>query len=239
MWHHIKISMSYGFNLHKIIPRTDSSPVSYTPLTLPTTLRPFNKLYRGLSEVKTTQKKQTTQKSKDKPWYRVVGGVAKPYWSYGYSGASPSTKRWQGDWGGRGTHHGTGKRESCGTRHGSAWQVYQFQRVHGTATKLHCMICGMLVESVIQSLLCPLLAPESCEVGPRSAFLQRVQAIIDKDVESFGRNEAVETFLESEEHLAKRVALEHCLHDIHEVIKEWKDMIPKGMQAEGGGGAAA
>ena len=110
--------------------------------------------------------------------------------------------------------------------------------VHGTTTKLHCMICGMLVESVIQSLLCPLLAPESCEVGPRSAFLQRVQAIIDKDVESFGRNEAVETFLESEEHLAKRVALEHCLHDIHEVIKEWKDMIPKEME-EGEGGAAA
>jgi hypothetical protein len=110
--------------------------------------------------------------------------------------------------------------------------------VHGTTTKLHCMICGMLVESVIQSLLCPLLAHESCEVGPGSAFLQRVQTIIDKDVESFGRNEAVEIFLESEEHLAKRVALEHCLHDIHEVIKEWKDMIPKEME-EGEGGAAA
>jgi len=47
--------------------------------------------------------------------------------------------------------------------------------VHGTTTKLHCMICGMLAESVIQSLLCPLLAHESCEVGPGSAFLQRVQ----------------------------------------------------------------
>ena len=96
--------------------------------------------------------------------------------------------------------------------------------VHGTTSNLHSMICGMLVESVIQSLLCPLLAPDSFQVGPNSAFLQRVQAILDKDQKSFERNEKVVTFVESEEHLAKRTALEQCLQDIHEVIREWKEM---------------
>jgi hypothetical protein len=96
---------------------------------------------------------------------------------------------------------------------------------HGTAANLHSMICGMLVESVIQSLLCPLLAPGSFEVGPNSAFLQRVQAVVDKDAENFRKSEQVVTFVESKEHLAKRAALEECLQDIHEVIREWKGML--------------
>jgi hypothetical protein len=96
--------------------------------------------------------------------------------------------------------------------------------VQGTAANLHSMICGMLVESAVQSLLCPLLAPGSCKVGPESAFLQRVQALVDKDAESFSRNKEVVTFVESKEHLAKRAALEECLQDIHEVIREWKSM---------------
>ena len=97
--------------------------------------------------------------------------------------------------------------------------------VHGTAANLHTMICGMLAESVIQSLLCPLLAPASFKVGPESAFLQRATAIVHKDVESFGKNEEVVTFVESKAHLAKRTMLEQSLQGIHDVIKEWKDMV--------------
>ena len=96
--------------------------------------------------------------------------------------------------------------------------------VHGSASSLHSMICGMLVESVIQTLLCPLLAQDSCKVGLDSPFLKRVQAIVDQDRKRFGKNEKVVTFVESEEHLAKRTALEQCLQDIHEVIREWKEM---------------
>ena len=76
----------------------------------------------------------------------------------------------------------------------------------------------------MQSLLCPLLAPGSFKVGPDSAFVQRVQALVDKDAENFKRNKEVVTFVESKEHLAKRAALEECLQDIHEVIREWKSM---------------
>ena len=97
--------------------------------------------------------------------------------------------------------------------------------VHGTATNLHSMICSMLVESVIQSLLCPLLAPGSHQVGLTSAFLVRVQAIVDQDADNFRNNEQVVTFVESEEQLAKRAALEECLQDIHEVIREWKECL--------------
>jgi hypothetical protein len=96
--------------------------------------------------------------------------------------------------------------------------------VQGTAANLHSMICGMLVESAVQSLLCPLLAPGSFKVGPDSAFLQRVQALVDKDAESFSKNEEVVIFVESKEHLGKRAALEECLKDIHEVIREWQSM---------------
>jgi hypothetical protein len=105
--------------------------------------------------------------------------------------------------------------------------------VQGTAANLHSMICGMLVESAIQSLLCPLLAPGSFQVGPDSAFLQRVQALVDKDAESFHRNKEVVTFVESKEHLGKRAALEECLKDIHEVIREWNELLlplPQGSQ---------
>jgi predicted GTPase len=97
--------------------------------------------------------------------------------------------------------------------------------VHGTAANLHSMICGMLAESVIQTLLCPLLAPGSFKVGPESTFLQRATAIVDKDVESFGKNEEVVTFVERKEHLAKRTMLEQSLQGIHDVIKEWKEMV--------------
>jgi hypothetical protein len=101
--------------------------------------------------------------------------------------------------------------------------------VHGTAANLHTMICGMLVESAIQSLLCPLLVPGSFEVGPESPFLKRANSILNQDVERWQRNEKVEIFVESRAHLAKRTMLEKTLKGICDVIKEWEGMkIPEG-----------
>jgi hypothetical protein len=49
--------------------------------------------------------------------------------------------------------------------------------------------------------------------------------IVDQDADNFRNNEQVVTFVESEEQLAKRAALEECLQDIHEVIREWKECL--------------